>query len=128
VPDTVQQGFGFEAEGSRPASGRLEGRKRRVEFEEGQRRLYVGQEPLEQYLERRGLKAVRALQELMEQVEVSAFEAAYKPGGRPPLHPRVVLSLIVWGRGFYVEGCSRTTARWANSSFGTSSCCLTSSS
>src|SRR5690606_25300956 len=27
----------------------------------------------------------------------SAFEGAYKPGGRPPLHPRRVVSLILYG-------------------------------
>lgn len=93
----MQQGFGFEAEASEPPSSRAEGPGSRVQFEEGQRHMYVGHVPLEQYLERSGLKAVRVLGELMAQVDVSAFEAAYKPGGRRPLHPRIVLSLIVYG-------------------------------
>lgn len=97
VPDTVQQGFGFEAAESQEASGRAGGGAGAVQFQEGQRRLYVGEEALEQYLERRGLKAVKVLGELMGQVEVSAFEAEYKPGGRPPIHPRIVLSLIMYG-------------------------------
>lgn len=57
----------------------------------------MGGQPLEQYVEERGLKAVRVLRELMEQLDCSAFEGAYKPGGRPPIHPRRVLSLIVYG-------------------------------
>jgi transposase len=68
-----------------------------VQFEEGTRRLYVGGQRLEQYLEERGLKAVRVLRELMEQLDCSAFEGAYKPGGRPPIHPRRMLSLLVYG-------------------------------
>lgn len=68
-----------------------------MQFQEGQRGLYIGEEALEQYLERRGLKTVRVLGEMMGQLDVSAFEAAYKPGGRPPLHPRILLSLIVYG-------------------------------
>jgi transposase len=68
-----------------------------VQFQEGQRRLYVGEETLEQYLERRGLKAVKVLGELMRQLDVSAFEEAYKPGGRPAIHPRIMLSLIMYG-------------------------------
>jgi transposase len=77
--------------------GSAEGRQRAAQFQEGTRRLYVGGESLEQYLEERGLKAVRVLKELMEQLDVSAFEAAYKPGGRPPLHPRRMVSLIIYG-------------------------------
>lgn len=63
----------------------------------GRRRLYVGEVPLEKYLESSGLKAVRVLGGLMGELDVSGFEAAYKPGGRPPIHPRLVLSLIVYG-------------------------------
>jgi transposase len=82
---------------SEPESARGEVPPRAVQFQEGTRRLYVGEQSLEQYLEVRGLKAVRVLKELMEQLDVSAFEGAYKPGGRPPLHPRRMLSLIVYG-------------------------------
>jgi transposase len=97
VPDTAQQALGLEEWASEPEPGRGEGPQPAVQFEEGTKRLYVGGESLEQYLEVRGLKAVRVLKELMEQLDVSAFEGAYKPGGRPPLHPRRMLSLIVYG-------------------------------
>jgi transposase len=97
VPDTVQQAFGFETPASEEDRGRAEHRLQAVQFEEGQRRQYVGAMALEQYLEQGGLKAVRVLGQFMSELDVSAFEAAYKPGGRPPLHPRLVLSLIVYG-------------------------------
>lgn len=91
----MQRGFVFEELGGQ--SRAPEERGCRVQFEEGHRRQYVGEVPLEQYLEQCGLKAVRVLRELMEQVDVSAFEEAYKPGGRRPIHPRIVLSLIFYG-------------------------------
>lgn len=97
LPDTVQRGFGFEEEEGGPERGRSEESGGGVKFQEGQGRLYVGEVPLEQYLESTGLKAVRVLGELMEELDVSAFEARYKPGGRPPLHPRILLSLIMYG-------------------------------
>jgi transposase len=97
VPDTAQQALGLEECASEAAAGRGEWPQAAVQFEEGTRRLYVGGQRLEQYLEERGLKAVRVLRELMEQLDCSAFEGAYKPGGRPPIHPRRMLSLLVYG-------------------------------
>jgi transposase len=97
VPDTAQQALGLEECASEPEAGVAERLQPVVQFQEGTRRLYVGGEPLEQYLEARGLTAVRVLKELMEQLDVSAFEGGYKPGGRPPLHPRRMVSLIIYG-------------------------------
>ena len=89
--------MGLEECSSEPEPGVAKGRQPLVQFQEGTRRLYVGGESLEQYLEVRGLKAVRVLKELMEQLDVSAFEGAYKPGGRPPLQPRRMVSLLLYG-------------------------------
>jgi transposase len=97
VPETAQQVLGLEEGASQPQRERSEGPQPAVQFQEGQRRLYVGGQSLEQYLEERGLRAVKVLRELVGQLDFSAFEAAYKPGGRPPLHPRVVLGLILYG-------------------------------
>lgn len=70
----------------------------RVRFDMGDRaRLFVGAVPLEKYLEAEGLKWVLRLASLMEEVDWSAFEASYKPGGRPPLHPKMVVGLIMYG-------------------------------
>ncbi|WP_224249780.1 hypothetical protein, partial [Hyalangium gracile] len=52
VPETQQRGFGFEVEASqRPQPAGAGG----VRFQQGQRRMFIGEEPLEQYLERSGL-------------------------------------------------------------------------
>lgn len=82
---------------SQQEPGGGEGRQGAVQFEAGTRRLYVGGQRLEQYLEERGQKAVGVLRQLMEQLDFSAFEQAYKPGGRPPIHPRILLSLLFYG-------------------------------
>lgn len=97
LPDTEQQGFGFEEPEPVEAGGQGEKAEPRVEFEEGRRRIFVGEVLLEQYLESHGLKAVKVLGELMGELDVSGFEEGYKPGGRPPIHPRILLSLIVYG-------------------------------
>lgn len=70
----------------------------RVRFDFGDReRLYVGAVPLKKYLEGDGLRWVLGLSSVMDAVDWSAFEASYKPGGRPPLHPRMVVGLIMYG-------------------------------
>lgn len=69
-----------------------------VRFDRGDRaRLFVGIVPLAKYLEAEGLKWVLRLATLMDELDWSAFEASYKPGGRPPLHPKMVVGLIMYG-------------------------------
>jgi transposase len=69
-----------------------------VRFEQGQRqRLYVGEVPLRQYLEQNGQGWVVRLTQALEQMDFSDFTVRYQPGGRPPLHPRLMLGLIVYG-------------------------------
>jgi len=69
-----------------------------VRFDRGDRaRLFVGAVPLQKYLEAEGLKWVLRLASLMDELDWSAFEASYKPGGRPPLHPKMVVGLIMYG-------------------------------
>lgn len=69
----------------------------RVRFDEGDRsRLYVGSVSLRRYLETSGLKWVLRLGELMDEMDWAAFERAYEPGGRPPLHPKRVLGLMMY--------------------------------
>lgn len=70
----------------------------RVVFDRGNRgRLFVGAVPLGRYLEGEGLEWILRLATLMDELDWSAFEASYKPGGRPPLHPRVMVGLIMYG-------------------------------
>ena len=72
--------------------------KERVHFENGDpARLFVGAVPLEKFLQDGGLKWVIRLAKVMEELDWTAFEASYKPGGRPPLHPKRVVGLIMFG-------------------------------
>lgn len=70
----------------------------RVLFDLGDRgRLYIGTVPLERYLRDGGLKWVLRLAALLEELDWKAFEASYQPGGRPGLHPKRVVGLILYG-------------------------------
>lgn len=69
-----------------------------VLFDCGDRsRLFVGAVPLRDYLARESLRWVLRLAEVLEEVDWKAFEQAYKPGGRPALHPRMVVGLVLYG-------------------------------
>ena len=69
-----------------------------MRFEKGDRaRLYVGAIPLEKYLRDGGLKWVLRLAAVLDELDWKHFEASYKPGGRPPLHPARVVGLIMYG-------------------------------
>jgi transposase len=52
---------------------------------------------LRTYLKEAGLDAAFVIRELFDQLDWSALEARYKPGGRPPYSPRRVVSLIIYG-------------------------------
>lgn len=43
------------------------------------------------------MKWVLRLAALVDELDWAAFEAAYQPGGRPPLHPKRVVGLILYG-------------------------------
>jgi transposase len=94
--ETAQGSFGFE-ESEAPSSPEVaEGP---VRFERGQRqRLFIGDTPLPRYLESVGQGWVAQLVHfLQEEVDFAPFEAAYKPGGRPPFHPSLLLGLVLYG-------------------------------
>lgn len=59
--------------------------------------LWAGRTPLADFLCESGLGSVLAVRTFMRQRDWAQFEAAYKPGGRPPYHPAVVMSLVVFG-------------------------------
>lgn len=83
----------------------------RVRFDEGDRsRLYVGSVPLRGYLEASGLKWVLRLGELMDEMDWVAFEGAYEPGGRPPLHPKRVLGLMMYAAVLQQSSLRQTEA------------------
>jgi transposase len=68
-----------------------------VDFKVGKRRMFVGTQPLDQYLEDARLGWVVRMRTLLEQVDLSAFTARYEGTGRRPYHPRVILGLILYG-------------------------------
>jgi transposase len=91
--------MGFEGD-SVPAAAvaRLEAIGDSVVFRTGEvSRIFVGDVPLAHYVERSGLRLASGLRDLISQLDLDAFTSAYKPGGRPPIHPRVLLGLIVYG-------------------------------
>lgn len=90
----------------------------RVLFEHGDReRLFVGNRPLKQYLKDGRLGWVLRLGELMDELDWSRFEAAYEPGGRPPLHPRRVLGLMMYA-SVLQQGSLRQTEMLAHRDVG----------
>jgi transposase len=69
-----------------------------VRFDQGNRaRLFIGATPLERFLREGSMKWVLRLAALLDEFDWSAFEAAYQPGGRPPLHPKRVVGLVIYG-------------------------------
>lgn len=83
----------------------------RVMFEHGDREeLFVGSRPLKQYLKDGKLGWVLRLGELMDELDWTAFEAAYEPGGRPPLHPRRVLGLVMYAAVLQQSSLRQTEA------------------
>lgn len=62
------------------------------------KQLFVGNQRLDRYLEEVGLGEALAMAELFCDLECwKAFEGAYKPGGRAPYHPRLLVGLCVLG-------------------------------
>jgi transposase len=59
--------------------------------------LYVGNERLDQYLNRRGVGWVVRLREELQAVDFSDLETNYTGVGRAPYHPRMLMGLIVYG-------------------------------
>lgn len=92
----VQQSSLLDVEPS--AAPAREGRDESVRFDRGNRaRLFIGAIRLEKYLRDDGLKWVLRLAALLDELDWKPFEASYKPGGRPPLHPSRVVGLILYG-------------------------------
>lgn len=60
--------------------------------------VYISNQRLDRYLEEMGLGEALVMAKLLSSLDCwKAFEAAYKPGGRAPHHPRLVVGLIVLG-------------------------------
>ena len=61
------------------------------------RKLFVGQQSLEDFLELSRQQGVFILRELLAGLDWSSFESGYLGGGRSPYHPRVMMGLVLLG-------------------------------
>jgi transposase len=59
--------------------------------------IYYADQKLRVFLEEGGLEFAFVMRRLFRQLDWSAFEARYTPGGRPPYAPVTMVSLIVYG-------------------------------
>jgi transposase len=59
--------------------------------------MFVGQERLDEYLNKRGAGWVVKLRQELEQIDFGMLEVNYQGGGRPAYHPRMMMGLIVYG-------------------------------
>ncbi len=59
--------------------------------------IFIGEEPLHQYLRQNGFSWVLRLRRLLSKSDLSGFISAYDPLGRRAIHPVVMLGLIVYG-------------------------------
>jgi transposase len=94
LPEMQQSAFQFQLESpSQTADDSTE-----VAFHEGNpSRLFVGDVPLDKYLEQNGLGYLLRLSGFLQDYDFSVFKKAYRGGGRYPIHPRIMLGLIIYG-------------------------------
>jgi transposase len=59
--------------------------------------IFINQVRLDDHLKRMELSAPFKVRVLLDKVSFAPFESAYKPGGRPPYAPRLMLGLILYG-------------------------------
>lgn len=99
MPAEPQLGWDFDDNAESDVEDETTATGRRVIFKEPDpRKLFVGDQRLDRYLEEMGLDEVLAMADLFSTLDCwEAFEAAYKPGGRAPHHPRLTMGLIVLG-------------------------------
>ena len=59
--------------------------------------IYIGNQRLRDYLAQRDMEWVLRLRQLLEESNLSAFNAGYQATGRKAIHPLIMLGLIVYG-------------------------------
>lgn len=96
LPETAQQ-FLFREVDSEPVCETSK-EEVRVEFvNPSPEKIFVGNESLRSFLGNSGLGWVVELRSLLESSDIAPFIRAYKPTGRRPFHPVMMLGLIVYG-------------------------------
>lgn len=96
LESNAQLGFGFAQQAS---TGEVEPAPREERFLSGaEGDFFVGAQGLAEYLEAHQQGWVVKLKVLVRELDYSQFYSRYKnDGGRRPIHPRVMLGLIVYG-------------------------------
>lgn len=94
VPDLVQGALPLT--GAEAAAGGKHAERGRFQADSPWH-LQLGDERLDEYLERRGLGWVVRLRRALERVDYTALITGYDSMGRRPYHPRTILGLIVYG-------------------------------
>ncbi len=96
LPETAQQAL-FDKVSPESVSDPKE-KNVRVEFvNPSPEKIFVGNESLRAFLDNSGLGWVIRLRSLLESSDMTPFVSAYKPTGRRPFHPVMMLGLIVYG-------------------------------
>jgi transposase len=100
VPNTAQASLGFTGE-NKPKENTSGPSKHRVGatlfIDATPWHLFIGQERLDTYLNKRGAGWVVKLRKELQQVDFGMLEVNYQGGGRPAYDPRMMMSLIVYG-------------------------------
>src|SRR5216684_2689758 len=96
LESNAQLGFGFAR---RASTGEVEPAPREERFLSGaEGDFFVGEQGLAEYLDANQQGWVVKLKVLVSELDYSPFYGRYKDeGGRRPIHPRVMLGLIVYG-------------------------------
>jgi transposase len=59
--------------------------------------IYLGETSLKEHLTNTGFSWVIGLRKFLGNLDWSGFEVKYNPSGRRPIHPQVILGLIIYG-------------------------------
>jgi transposase len=98
VPAEPQIGLGFEApRAEAPGEAKCKGRTGMFFEDPDPRQQFISNQRLDRYLRAAGLGAVLSIGEFLHTLDWKPFEEAYKPGGRSPFHPRVMVGLVLLG-------------------------------
>lgn len=76
----------------------LQKEKKHIRFNDpNPKHLFIGNQRIDRFLQYTRNQDVFVLRDILEQLDWSPFEQAYRSGGRPPHHPRAVVGLILFG-------------------------------
>jgi transposase len=108
VPAESQIGLGFDDAREVVDEPELGASQREIIFKAPDpREVFLGNQRLDRYLVEAGLDDALIIDSLLRSLDIwEQFESAYKPGGRSPIHPRLLIGLILLG---LIEG--RTSLR-----------------